>query len=94
MKRIALVALLAALAAPAALAQGKGLDLLNSLLGSSGGPKITRVARFFLIKDAPAFRAHLERLASLPDLRRLIVSHHEMITSDPAGTLLRVAATL
>ena len=37
MKRIALVALLAALAAPAAFAQGKGLDMLNSFLGSSGG---------------------------------------------------------
>lgn len=64
------------------------------MVGSTGGPKITRVARLFLIKDNGALRAHLERLASLPGLRRVIVSHHETITDDPAGTLRRVAASL
>lgn len=61
---------------------------------STGGPKITRVARFFLLKDGPAFAAELRRLADTPELRRVIVSHHEMITDAPADTLREVAQTL
>jgi hypothetical protein len=64
------------------------------VIGSSGGPKVTRIARLFLIKDKKAFRAHLERLADLPGLTRIVVSHHETIAVDPAGTLRRVAATV
>jgi hypothetical protein len=47
----------------------------------------------FLVKDRAAFAAHLERLAT-PDLRRVIVAHHETITNDPAGALRTVAASL
>jgi hypothetical protein len=61
---------------------------------SSGGPKITRVARFFLLKDKARFAAELRGLAATPDLRRVIVSHHEMITDVPADTLRAVAETL
>jgi hypothetical protein len=41
-----------------------------------------------------ALRAHLERLSRLPDLRRILVSHHEVIDRDPARVLADVAATL
>lgn len=61
---------------------------------SSGGPRVSRIARLFLIKDKAALRAHLERLASTKDLQRVIVSHHETITEDPPGKLRAVAATL
>ena len=61
---------------------------------SSGGPKLSRIARWFLVKDAKALRASLERLADLPALKRVIVSHHETIVHDPARTLREVAATL
>jgi hypothetical protein len=64
------------------------------MIGSSGGPKITRIARLFLVKDKKSFRAHLERLADLPGLTRILVSHHETIVDDPGGTLRRVAATI
>jgi hypothetical protein len=67
--------------------------VLRHITGSSGGPRVSRIARFFMIKDKAAFAAHLDRLAS-PDLRRVIVAHHETITDDPAGTLRRVAASL
>jgi hypothetical protein len=67
--------------------------ILKHVTGSSGGPRVSRVARLFLIKDKAPFRAHLERLAT-PDLARIIVAHHDMITNDPAGTLRRVAATI
>jgi hypothetical protein len=66
--------------------------VLHKITGSSGGPRISRVARLFMIKDKAAFAAHLERLAT-PDLTRVIVAHHRMITEDPAGTLRRVAAS-
>lgn len=68
--------------------------VLKHLTGSSGGPKISRVARWFIIKDKRAFRAELEKLADTAGLVRVIVSHHETIDDDPARTLRRVAATL
>ncbi len=63
--------------------------LVFRLIGSSGGPKVTFIARTFLVKDRKALRAHLERLAAIPDLRRVVVMHGEMMT-DPAK--LREAA--
>ena len=55
---------------------------------------MTRIGRLLLVKDAAAFKAHLERLAETPDLKRIIVSHHRMITDDPGSTLREVAARL
>jgi hypothetical protein len=68
--------------------------VLRHLTGSSGGVKITRIARLFLIADRRASRAHLERLAALSELRRVIVSHHETIDREPNRVLAEVAATL
>lgn len=68
--------------------------VLRYLTASSGGPKLSRVARLFLVKDKQAFRAHLERLAAIPDLARIIVSHHETIEREPGRVLREVAATL
>ena len=61
---------------------------------SSAGPRVTRVAKLFLIEDRAAFKAHLERLAGTPERRRIIVSHHETIAVDAAGALGKVARTL
>lgn len=68
--------------------------LVYRLLGSSGGPKVTRFARWFMVKDRAALRADLERLAATPDLRRVIVSHVVPIVERPAEVLREVAATL
>ncbi len=68
--------------------------VLKNIMGSSGGVKITRLARLALIANRVAARAHLERLAALPELRRIIVSHHETIDQDPGRALAEVAATL
>jgi hypothetical protein len=68
--------------------------VLEYLTASSGGPKLSRVARLFLIKDKQAFRAHLERLAGISDLARVIVSHHETIERDPGRVLREVARTI
>jgi hypothetical protein len=68
--------------------------VLKHITGSTGGPRVSRVGKLFIVKDKRAFRDHLERLAGLPDLRRVIVSHHETIASEPARVLREVAATL
>lgn len=75
-------------------APGFGGFLLKTLTASSGGPKISRLTRIALVKDKAKLRAHLERLADTPDLKRIIVSHHETITDNPRETLRAVAATL
>lgn len=68
--------------------------LLLRLLKSSGGPSISRLSRLLMIKDASAFREHLLRLADLPDLKRILVAHHEMISSDVAATLRCLATSI
>lgn len=68
--------------------------IYGKLMGNAGKPKVTTISRLFLVKDKKAFRAHLERLAETPDLRRVIVSHGNIIENDAAGVLRRVAADL
>lgn len=61
---------------------------------STGGPRVSRLIRWFVAKDARALRAHLERLADTPGLARVIVSHGSMVTDDPAAMVRTAAATL
>jgi hypothetical protein len=68
--------------------------VLRHITASTGGPRVSRIARWFVARDKPALRAHLDRLAHLPDLRRILVSHHEVIDQEPARVLADVAATL
>ena len=68
--------------------------VLKHLTQSTGGPKLSRVVRLFVIKDKAAFRADLEALAKTPNLKRIIVSHHEMIEGDPAATLATIASSV
>jgi hypothetical protein len=73
--------------------KGFGGFLLRYVMGSSGGPKLSRLARLLFVKDKPAFAAQLDQLADL-NPTRVIVAHHEVISEDPAGTLRKVAASL
>ena len=75
---------------------GRGVAglIFRYLTRSTGGPRVSRIVRWFVVKDRAAFRAHLERLADTPELIRIIVSHHRMITERPSETLREVAATL
>lgn len=68
--------------------------ILRHVTQSSGGPRVSRLIRLFMLKDKAAFRANLERLADLPDLRRVVVAHHETIEDEPAGALRAAAARL
>jgi hypothetical protein len=68
--------------------------LVGRAIGFTGPTKLPPITKFVLVKDKAALRADLERLAETPDLRRLIPSHGDIVTGDPAGALRRVAATV
>jgi hypothetical protein len=68
--------------------------ILKSVLQSSGGPRVSRIGKWFLVKDKAALKACFTRLASTPKLRRILVAHHETIDHAPSETLKRVAADL
>ena len=73
----------------------RGLDgLLLRLLGSTGGPRVTMLARWFALEESRRLRDHLLRLADTPGLVRLIPCHGAVISGDPAGVLRRVAKGL
>jgi hypothetical protein len=57
-------------------------------------PRIPRPAKAFHIKSPKALAQQLRGWAELPDLRRVIVSHGDPITEDPAGALRRIAGGL
>jgi len=75
-------------------AGGFGGFILRYLTASSGGPKVTMIAKMALVKDKEQFRAGLLKIAETPNLSRIIVSHHEMIETDAAATLRRAAEAM
>ncbi|MET0792987.1 MAG: hypothetical protein ABW061_15810 [Polyangiaceae bacterium] len=62
------------------------------LAGFGPGPRVTPVVKFEMVKDKAALGAHFERLASIPDLVRLIVGHSRMSEGPAAARGLREAA--
>lgn len=68
--------------------------VLKHVTASTGGPKITRLARLALLKDKRRFAEELTTLAATPELRAVIVSHHQMIQDAPSDTLRAIAATV
>lgn len=61
-------------------------------MGSTGGPKVTNTAKWFIVKDRPAFAAHLRRLADTPGLARVIPGHGGILAGEAAPAALRRAA--
>ncbi len=68
--------------------------VLKHLTQSSGGPRVSRVAKLLMIADKKAFADDLDALAEIPALKRIVVGHHETIEDDPRGALRAVAASL
>lgn len=68
--------------------------LVFRLLGSTGGPRVTRIMRLLAVKNRPALRRDLEELAATPELRRLVPGHGDVIEGDAAAILRGVAAGL
>jgi hypothetical protein len=78
------------------LPHGSGVGgLALRLVGSSGGPRVTRIARTFIVKDRRALARRFVALANgTPDLMRVVVAHGDIIDHEPAEVLRRVALTL
>jgi hypothetical protein len=68
--------------------------LFTRVIGSSGGPRVSRTARIALLRDARALARRLVALAATPGLVRVMVAHEDAIVGDPAGVLRNVALTL
>ena len=73
---------------------GVGAKIMARLMGFGvKHPQIPSVAKMGLVKDKPAVAAHFRRWAALPDLRRIVVSHGEVI-EQPRETLETLAEAL
>jgi hypothetical protein len=64
------------------------------MIGSSGAPRVTLIARMLLVKDKSEVRAQLSKLADLPGLTRIVPSHVDLIEGPAADTLRQVAGAL
>jgi hypothetical protein len=77
------------------LAHGKGMGgFIMRVIGSSGGPKVTRIMRLFVIKEKKALAADLVSLAETKDLVRLIPGHGDPVQENASQVLRDVAAKL
>jgi uncharacterized protein DUF4336 len=74
---------------PARLPGFKGF--LVKLIGSTGGPKVTRTAKFFIVKDRRAYATQLRALAERPQLARVVVAHGDILADGAAAALVRAA---
>ena len=68
--------------------------IFKLLLAPTGRPSVPRVTRWFLVSDARALRADLERLASLDGVRRLIPGHGPPVLTGAPAALKSAAALL
>jgi hypothetical protein len=68
--------------------------MLKNVLRSTGGPRVSFVARMVMVKDKAVFAEELRSLATLENLTNVIVSHHEIIRDNPAEVLRTLADTL
>jgi hypothetical protein len=70
--------------------------LFTTVLGSAPGPRISRLSKLLLVQDRGLLRAELLRLAALPELARLIVSHEKVSSgqAEARATLERAASYL
>ena len=58
-----------------------GVDgFILKMMGSSGGPRVTRIFKLAVLKDKQAFKASMLRLAATPNLKRVLVQHEDAMT--------------
>jgi hypothetical protein len=74
--------------------KGLGANIMARLFGFGvKHPQMAREVKWLFVEDKAALASQLRHWAKIPDLRRLIVSHGEIIDR-PAEALEAVAATL
>lgn len=75
-------------------AHGIGGWILKKAGFAGDAPQVPRVVKKKIVEDERALGAQLEEWAGLPSLSRIIVSHGDLIESDPGGTLRDLARSL
>jgi hypothetical protein len=68
--------------------------LFGFLLAPTGTVSVPRLSRWMMVKNKPAFAAHLNRVAADPKLKRVIVSHGAVLSDRPGESLKTAAARL
>jgi hypothetical protein len=71
----------------------KRTGLFGFLLAPTGKPSVPRISRWMTVKDKRAFANQIDNLAT-PDLRRVIVTHGDMVEERAPETLKSVASAL
>jgi len=75
--------------------KGLGANIMARLFGFGvKHPQMAREVRYLFVGDKRALARQLRDWASIPDLRRIIVSHGEIIERSPADVLRSIASTL
>jgi hypothetical protein len=74
--------------------QGVGGWLLRVMGFAGDDPQVPGPVKLLLGKRKAEVARHFRRWAERGDLRRIIVSHGDIIENDPAGVLRKLAATL
>jgi hypothetical protein len=67
---------------------------LLGVLGSTGGPKVTGIAKTFVVRDKARCAAHLRRLSELEGLTQIVPGHGAVVAHDASRTLRAVADRL
>jgi hypothetical protein len=70
------------------------VPLMFRLMGFGGGPKVVPVFKLMFVKDKRALHAKLESLSDGPNLARLVPSHGEIVSTEPAAALKAVASAI
>jgi hypothetical protein len=73
---------------------GLGGWIMKTLGFTGDEPKIPPVVKMRKVKDKAALRDQLEAWSRISDLQRIVVSHGEVVTRDPAGALRHMAQQL
>jgi hypothetical protein len=68
--------------------------LLLRLLGFVGELRVPRLIRWIGVKDGPALKAQLLRLADTPGLQHVFTCHGPVVSVNPSGALRRAASAL
>jgi hypothetical protein len=73
--------------------KGLGAQILARLLGFGvRRPRTSRPVRFMFVKDPAALARQFRGWAAIPQLRRIIVSHGDIIDEAPREALIQAAA--
>lgn len=70
-----------------------GYGVLLKAIGTTGGPRVTNIAKLFLIEDQPRVREYLGELAQ-PDVVRLVPGHGDLVEENADEVLYRAAVVL